>query len=129
VVKISHDCFWYLAAAKPKDIISNPYTAWHYWSLTPTLFGEPGASLDYPDLSVGDNYLYISWDVKGVGLQVARVSLDDIKKGGSINIDFTTPSDSSVAYGGHLMQDTGDEIFWAGHNGNTTLRVFSLKEG
>jgi hypothetical protein len=29
----------------------------------------------------------------------------------------------------HLTQNTGDEIFWAGHNGNTKLTVYSLKEG
>lgn len=27
------------------------------------------------------------------------------------------------------MQDTGDEIFWAGHKDNTHLRVFSAQEG
>ncbi len=120
-----------LAKASPADIVtySGGSQAWTYWLLTPTLFGETTASFDYPDLSVGDNYLYISWDVRGVGLQVARIKLDDIKAGGTITIDYTNPSDSSLAYGGHLVQDTGDEIFWAGHNGNTTLRVFSLAEG
>ncbi len=34
-----------------------------------------------------------------------------------------------MAWGSHLMQDTRDEIFWAGHNSNSQMRVFSLKEG
>jgi len=32
-------------------------------------------------------------------------------------------------WGAHLTQDTGDEIFWAGHNGNSKLQVYSLAEG
>src|SRR5262249_33305926 len=38
------------------------------------------------------------------------------------------PSDSSSAYGGHVSQNTGDEVFWAGHIDNSTLQVFSWKE-
>ena len=34
-----------------------------------------------------------------------------------------------MAWGAHLMQDTGDEIFWAGHNNSSNMRIFSLKEG
>jgi len=33
-----------------------------------------------------------------------------------------------MAWGSHLMQNTLDEIFWAGHNNNSSMRVFSLKE-
>jgi hypothetical protein len=33
-----------------------------------------------------------------------------------------------MIWGEHLTQNTRDEIFWAGHNGNSKLRVYSLKE-
>jgi hypothetical protein len=128
-----------LAAASPSDIATNIYTAWTYWNLTPDVFGQPaGTGLDYPDLSVGNNYLYMSWDNGwnscptgcSSGREIARVKLSDIQAGGTIGINYTTPSDSSVAWGSHLMQDTQDEIFWAGHenNGQTGLRVFSWAE-
>jgi hypothetical protein len=122
---------YHLAMASPADIIQSGGTAWTYWNLTPELFGEPtSVSFDYPDLSVGDNDLYISWDGNG-GFQVARISLAGIQGGSTITIDYTHPSDSptSITWGDHLTQDTGNEIFWAGHNGNNTLRVFSLAEG
>ena len=118
-----------LAAASPTDIINSGGTAWTYWNLTPPVFGEPaGTSFDYPDLSVGNNSLYISWDGNG-GFQVARTSLSGIQAGGTISIDFTHPSDAPMAWGSHLTQNTADEIFWAGHNNNSSTRVFSLKEG
>jgi len=127
-----------LAVASPATIMSSGGKAWTYYNLLPSIFGAtPGTGFDYPDLSVGDNYLYMSWDAgdpcpKGCnhGHQVVRTSLSGLQAGGTIEIDFTDPStDLNVAWGSHLMQDTGDEIFWAGHYNNKKLRVFSLAEG
>ena len=65
-----------LASASPAAIMSSGGTAWTYWNLTPQVFGEPaGTSFDYPDMALGDNELYMSWDGGGQrGLQVARTS-------------------------------------------------------
>jgi hypothetical protein len=118
-----------LASASPADIINSGGTAWTYWNLTPQVFGEAaGTSFDYPDLSVGNNELYMSWDGNG-GFQVARTSPAGIQAGGTITIEFTHPSDAPMAWGSHLSQNTGDEIFWAGHNNNSQMRIFSLQEG
>jgi hypothetical protein len=126
---------YHLAMASPADIKSSNGTSWTYWNLTPSLFGKC-TSPDYPDLSVGDNSLYISWDAGGgsgctAGFQVVRTSLAGIQAGGTITLDFTDPANApqSKVWGGHLTQDTGDEIFWAGHDGNGALTVYSLKEG
>ncbi len=129
-----------LASASPADIrkYNADGRAWTYWNLTPQVFGQPaGTGFDYPDMSVGDNSLYISWDAGfgcpggcSQGFQVVRISLAQIQAGGTIGIGYTDPANgpSSITWGDHLMQDTGDEIFWAGHNGNAQLRVFSLAE-
>ena len=120
-----------LATASPQDIISSHATAWTYWNLPPSLFGTTCTSFDYPDLSVGDNFLYLSWDAlpkKDCGLQVTRIPLAQIQAGGTIGIGFTHPEDSRMAWGSHLTQNTLDEIFWAGHNDNTSMRVFSCHE-
>ena len=128
-----------IASASPADIISSKGTAWTYWNLTPNVFGEPtGTGFDYPDLSVGDNYLYMSWDVGWPGCPtgcnkghlIARTPLSQIMAGGTIGLGYTTPSDSNSAWGGHLSQNTGDEVFWAGqlNSSKQSLRVFSLAE-
>jgi len=123
-----------LAVASPAQILSSGGTAWTYWNLTPGVFGQPGISFDYPDLSVGNNELYISWDA-GVGcsscdwgFQVARTSLSGLAAGGTITIEYTDPADGRMDWGSHLSQNTGDTIFWAGHKDNTHLRVFSALE-
>ena len=119
-----------LAMASPAQIIASGGTAWTYWNLTPNVFGSC-SSFDYPDMSVGNNQLYMSWDAGGGcsgGFQVARTSSAGIQAGGTITIGFTDPAKGTMAWGSHLMQDTGDEIFWAGHNNNKNMRIFSLQE-
>jgi len=127
-----------LAVASPADIISSKGTAWTYWNLSPDVFGEPaGTGFDYPDLAVGTGSLYLSWDAGwpgcpsgcNAGREVVRTSLAQIGAKGTIGLGYTTPSDSGNAWGGHLSQDTGDEIFWAGHNNTSNMRIYSLKEG
>jgi hypothetical protein len=125
-----------LAVASPADIISSGGTAWTYWNLTPQVFGQPvGTGFDYPDMSVGNDFLYMSWDAgfgcpSGCrqGFQVARTSLVGLQAGGTITVGFTDPPDGPMAWGSHLVQNTLDEIFWAGHNTNSQMRVFSLAE-
>lgn len=120
-----------LAMASPQQIIESGGTAWTYWNLTPQVFGEKhNVVFDYPDLSVGNNSLYLSWDGNG-GFQVARVPLtgtNSLQGAGTITIGFTHPEDAPMAWGSHLTQNTGDEIFWAGHNNNSNMRIFSLRE-
>ncbi|MDA2178533.1 hypothetical protein PDN34_18120 [Bacillus cereus] len=119
-----------IAAASPQDIINSKCTAWTYWDLTSAQFGFNN-DMDYPDMSIGSNFLYISADQRGQGLLVVRIPLNEIQAGGTINFQFTTPSDSISAYGSHISQNTGDEVFWAGcgkPKDNGTLQVFSWAE-
>jgi hypothetical protein len=123
-----------MAIASPADIISSKGTAWTYWNLTPNVFGGC-ASFDYPDMSVGNGQLYVSWDAQSPGctqgFQVMRTSLSGLQAAGTITVEFTDPANapSSMIWGEHLTQNTADEIFWAGHNVNNKLRVYSLLEG
>jgi hypothetical protein len=102
-----------LASASPAQIIASGGTAWTYWNLTPSVFGPKGSGFDYPDLSVGNNSLYISWDApcspNCTGFQVARIPLLQIQAAGTIGIDYTDPanSPSSIVWGTHLTQNTG----------------------
>ncbi len=120
-----------LAVASPAQIIASGGTAWTYWNLPATLFGSC-SGFDYPDMSLGNNFLYMSWDAGfggcNGGLQVSRTSFAGLQAGGTITIEFTDPANGPMAWGSHLMQNTLDEVFWAGHNNNKNMRVFSLRE-
>lgn len=125
-----------LAVASPQDIIDSNCTQWTYWDFTSATFGFGTDWMDYPSLAVGDNSIYMSFDVLDSvpesiadnGLVVARLPLDAIEASATINFWFTNPADSLVAWGSNVSQNTGDEVFWAGHIDNSTMRVFSWRE-
>jgi hypothetical protein len=118
-----------LAAASPATIISSSGTAWTYWDFTTGLIGITNGWIDYPDLSVGTRSLYLSYDRVGTGLAVIRMPLSQIQAGSTINFWYTDPSLGGVAYGSHLTQNPQEEIFWAGHNSTSSMRIFSWQEG
>ncbi|MCA1613070.1 MAG: hypothetical protein LC800_02715 [Acidobacteria bacterium] len=118
-----------IASASPQQIAASNGTSWTYWDIFSGTLNLGTTTLDYPDMSVGDNFLYFSADAVGTGLVVVRIPLSQIQNSQTINFDYTNPTDGGVAYGGHVSQDTGNEVFWAGHNSNSQMRVFSLREG
>ena len=125
-----------LASASPQDIIDSNCTAWTYWDLTSGSFNIGTDWMDYPSLSLGNNSLYISFDVLDTtpdstadnGLLIVRVPLDEIQQSITINYWYTNPADSAVAWGSNVSQNTGNEVFWGGHIDNSTIRVFSWAE-
>jgi hypothetical protein len=118
-----------IASASPQDIINSNATAWTYWDLTSATFNLGNTTMDYPDMSVGDNFLYLSSDAVASGLFVVRIPLSEIQNSQTINMQYTNPADGLVPRGGHISQNTGNEVFWAGHNSDSQMRVFSMKEG
>ncbi|MBI3805088.1 MAG: hypothetical protein HY282_15165 [Nitrospirae bacterium] len=118
-----------IASASPQDIINSGGTAWTYWDLRSATFNMGNGFMDYPDMSVGANNLYLSVDQVGTGLLVVRIPLAELRDGVTIHFDYTNPANSGSAYGGHLSQNTGDEIFWAGHLNTSQMQIFNLHEG
>jgi hypothetical protein len=124
-----------IASASTQDVVTGAgATGWTYWDLASATFNLGNTTMDYPDLSVGDNFLYYSADAVSQGLLVVRIPLNEIRDSQTINMGYTSPSDGtktdgSTAYGSHISQNPGDTVFWAGSPKNTQLRVFSMAEG
>jgi hypothetical protein len=119
-----------IAAASPKQIEDYKGKKWTFWDVTSAKLKHHGSWLDFPDTSIGDSSLYISIDVVGAGgLVVVRVPLSEVKSASTIHYRYTHADNGKKAWAGHLAQNARDEIFWAGHKNNTTLLVFSWKEG
>ena len=123
-----------IASASTQDVVNGAgTTGWTYWDLASATFNLGNTTMDYPDLSVGDNFLYFSADAVSQGLLVVRIPLNQIRDSQTINMGYTSPSDGTVtdgstAYGSHISQNTGDTLFWAGSPKNNVLRVFSMTE-
>ena len=124
----SGESLYRLAAASPASVQSSNGTSWTYWDITSTQIGTTTSWVDYPDLSVGNNNVYLSADVVGGGRYVVRIPLAEIQSGSTINFRYTDYNNGGSAYGGHLTQNTQDEIFWAGQQNNSTIRVFAWPE-
>jgi hypothetical protein len=108
-------------------------SSWLVLDLTTATLGLTGANdwMDYPDMSVGNNFLYVSVDRlgSGTGLIVARIPLNQLSSAGTVNIGYTGPGDiNGRAHGSHLTQNPGDTMFWAGHNTNKKLTIFDMPE-
>jgi len=120
-----------IMAASPEKIVSSHGEDWSAWSIHPAQLGLPASShFDFPGIAVGDNSLYVNFDSVGGedGMIVSRIPLDEIKAGGALDVDFTHSTDSPRAVLGHITEDPGDEVFWAQHNDNSHMRVFSWRE-
>jgi hypothetical protein len=117
-----------IAAASPAQIKNSNGTAWTYWDITAAQLGFNNG-VDYPDMSLGNKSAYLSFDEYGAGLAVVRIPLAEIQASATIHFQYTDPNNSPMAYGGHLTQNSEDEIFWAGHNSNSNMRIFSWQEG
>jgi len=134
-----------LAVASPTDIvnhIAHPELAWIWYDFDSNYFGlGPNRWMDYPDLSIGDNFLYYATDVRSdfldakgkkvnstVGRLIARMSLMEVRDGQINNLRFTQPSNSASAIKSQITQDTRNQVFWASHKTNTTLTVYSWDE-
>jgi hypothetical protein len=134
-----------IAAASPETVVSSKCTSWSYWDLTSDGLGVTTTAadatagnhwLDYPNMSIGTNSLYLSADNVGSGGAtpptggriVVRVPLSEIQAATTINYWYTHWEDGGVAYASHVSQNTGDEAYWAGNKNNSTLTVFSWNE-
>jgi hypothetical protein len=134
-----------IAAASPEAVSTSKCTSWTYWDLTSDALGVTTTAadakagnhwLDYPNMSIGNNFLYITVDNVGNGGAspptggriVVRVPLSEIQAGGTINFRYTNWADAGRAYASHVTQNTGDEAYWAGNKDNSTLQVFNWNE-
>ncbi len=115
-----------IAAASPAQIIASGGKSWKYWDMTSYgTFNFGDDWIDYPDMAFSNKFLYMSIDrVNLHGLFVIRVPLADIQASAPLHIQFTNPGVGSVAYFGHLAQDSPDAAYWFGHVTNSSLRVF-----
>lgn len=120
-----------VAYQHPASLKTN-FKLWTYFDLTIATFNG-SVALDYPDISVTNNFLYASVDGsdsagKNTGLLVARMPLSDITgSGSSIGVSYISTNqltDLDNAWGGRLTQQSTDGMYWAGHVDTSHLEVY-----
>lgn len=114
-----------LAFARTPDLRSG---RWRVFDITPQQLGLPNVFLDYPDLAVGTNMLYLTFNgflgQNWTATVLARIPLAAIRNG-NITAQHTISREN---FNFRVAQHCGKRAFWASHNTTSSLRVFSWEE-
>jgi hypothetical protein len=78
-----------LAIASPSQVASSGATAWKYFDFTSRTFGEAGQWMDFPDMALGDQSLYFTFDFPRKGAAAwARIHTADLVNLNSIGFRY-----------------------------------------
>ena len=114
-----------LAFAKTADVRQG---RWQLFDITPQSLGLPGVFLDYPDLAVGTNMLYVTMNgFRGqswAATAIVRLPLAGLQSG-AISAQRALSTEN---FNFRVAQHCTTRAFWASHNTTSNLRVFSWDE-
>jgi len=116
-----------LAFAKSNDVKAG---RWKIFDVTTKMLEVPGFFMDFPDLAVGANFLYMTTNCFGpdgttVGSAVVRIPLSSIAAGNPSVEKFV----SKELFAFRVAQNCGDTAYFAAHRDTSTLAVYSWPEG
>jgi hypothetical protein len=116
-----------LAFAKTADVVQG---RWQLFDITTAFLGVPGAFLDFPDLAVGTNMLYVTTNYypgpARPGSAVVRLPLDKIASGQVAARPKPFVTDEFQSF--RVAQNCATKAFFAAHQDTSTLAVFSWDE-
>jgi hypothetical protein len=115
-----------LAFAKTDDVKAG---RWRTFDITTQALEAQGAFLDFPDLAVGANFLYMTTNIfppnnGGAGTAVVRIPLASIAAGNPTAEKFV----SMELFSFRVAQNCRDTAYFAAHRDTSTLAVFSWPE-
>jgi hypothetical protein len=116
-----------LAFARTADVKAG---RWHIFDITTQMLEIPGFFMDFTDLAVGANFIYMTTNCFGpdgqtVGSAVVRIPFSSIAQGNPTIEKFV----SMNLFSFRVTQNSGDTAYFAAHRDTSTLAVFSWPEG
>ncbi len=114
-----------LAFAKTADVAQG---RWRLFDITTDMLGVKGAFLDFPDLAVGANSLYVTTNIfpggDSAGSAVLRIPIASIDSGQVTAARFVSMELQSF----RVAQNCGVIGYFAAHEDTSTLKVFTWQE-
>jgi hypothetical protein len=114
-----------LAFATTADVVQG---RWRLFDLTTQILNVGGAFMDFPDLAVGANCLYVTTNIFGpvdhVGSAVIRIPFSSIQSGQVTAQPFVSMDLQSF----RVAQNCGTTAFFAAHKDTSTLALYSWDE-
>ena len=101
---------------------------WRTFDIKPAELGSPNNLIDFPDLAVGQNMLYITTNAflggDWTASYVIRIPFSELVSG--VIRAQRTVSTENFAF--RVAQNSGARAFWVSHNDTASMRVFSWDE-
>jgi hypothetical protein len=102
---------------------------WKFFDITPASLGQgTGVWLDFPDLSISQNMVYMTTNCfKGNNWKasvVTRIKLTSFTTG----VLAATKASSTVSFSLRVAQHCGTTAYFVSHNSTSSIRVYSWKE-
>lgn len=102
---------------------------WRIFDITTQMLEVPGFFMDFPDLAVGSNFVYMTTNCFGpdgttVGSAVVRIPFSSLAQGSPTIEKFV----SMDLFAFRVAQNCGDTAYFAAHKDTSTLSVFSWPE-
>lgn len=114
-----------LAFARTADVRSG---RWRVFDIAPQQLGLAHVFLDYPDLAIGTNMLYLTLNgflgQHWTATVLIRIPLNGIRSG-NITAQHAISREN---FNFRVAQHCGKRAFWAAHNTTSSLRLFSWDE-
>ena len=114
-----------VAFAKTADVVAG---RWRPFDITTADLGVPGAFLDFPDVAVGTDHLYVTTNIFGpgnkAGSAVVRIAFSGIDAGRPTAEHFVSSDLQSF----RVAQNAGATAYFAAHRDTSTLAVFEWPE-
>jgi hypothetical protein len=116
-----------LAFANADDVAAG---RWRLFDITTASLGVAGQFMDFPDLAVGANVLYVTTNLftpggQSAGAVVVRIPFDSIASGQVVATSFKSDQLNSF----RVAQNCGTRAFFAAHQDTSTLQVTTWDEG
>jgi hypothetical protein len=115
-----------LAAASPEEIRQRgTRTLWTYYHLRGVDFGLPDERFDFPQVSFGSHFLYLTFNLVGSGgAIVARYPLSELQQRAVLNGRYIKTLESTVC----PCHNTVDEGWFGALISDSAIRVFRWRE-
>ena len=113
--------------------VSTDALTWQFYNVSPTNFNSAWRhqSWDYPQIALGNKYLYICSNIFDVGgnfvrTVISRWSLNDLTNAVT-NVSFNYYTDASV-FNFTPVQGATDTMYWAAHVSDSRIRIYEWSE-
>jgi hypothetical protein len=115
-----------IAAAAPEDIKAKGYNGsgvWTYWDMTSATFNLGENWMDFPDMAIGDNFLYFSTNKVNTGGFVVRISLAELRDRATLNMRYT-----AAGVCAKMTRNAASELFWSTLAADSAVMVYNWRE-